>query len=304
MPSTFTDILRLELQADGENENTWGQKLNEVVDKLETGIAGRKAITLGASDVTLTTNNGGDGDDEQAAAMILDLTGALSANVNIVAPNKSKIYLIRNGCTQTASETVSIKTADGDALEIPNGSAFFAWCNGSDVFRGAANDASGLTSGTLSDDRLSANVLTPSVIAALTALDISGLDATDGIYIDDAGTAKRMAIQDMGVRVVDLSTTQTFALVDANSLQVLTGSTNRVWTIPANATVPFKIGAILYVAARDTAKITVTAASGVTLTSAFASGVAGSIDVVPGGTAAFVKVATNEWMANGDIVPA
>jgi hypothetical protein len=46
-----------------------------------------------------------------------------------------------------------------------------------------------------------------------------------------------------GYRPFDsLDAAQTFALADAGRLQRLTGSTNRNWTIPANATVAFPTG--------------------------------------------------------------
>lgn len=133
MASTFTSILRLELQATGENEDTWGTKFNEVFHKLETAISGRKSIALTASDVTLTTNDGGDGDDEQAAAMILDLSGAVTADVDVIAPNKAKLYVVHNGCT-VSSGSVNIRTASGSVLEIPEGDTLLVWCDGSDNF--------------------------------------------------------------------------------------------------------------------------------------------------------------------------
>lgn len=140
MASTFTNILRVELQADGENENTWGQKLNEALDKLEHAIAGRVALVLASSDITLSTANGGDGTADQAAAMILDLSGTLTGDVNIIAPNRSKLYVIHNACTQTAGETVSIKTATGAAFQIPIDSTNIVWCDGLDSFRLATKD--------------------------------------------------------------------------------------------------------------------------------------------------------------------
>lgn len=156
----------------------------------------------------------------------------------------------------------------------------------------------------LAADSITANgseILTPAEVAAATAIDVSGLAGSDGIYIDDAGTAKRASIQSLGVRVVELSTIQTFALGDGNSLQVLTGATDRVWTYPTNASVAIPVGVPIYCAARDTAKITLTAAAGVTLTSSRGSGDGSSIDVLPGGMAVVMKVATNEIIVSGDV---
>jgi hypothetical protein len=142
-------------------------------------------------------------------------------------------------------------------------------------------------------------------ISALTNMDISETAATDSVLVNDGGVMKQMDIQDMGLRVVEETAAQTFALGDANTLQLLTGVTTRVWDIPTNAAVAYPIGAIIYVGARDTAALTISPnTSAVTLTSILRSDVgptAGDHTVAAGGIAALVKVATNEWMITGDI---
>ena len=134
MASSYSNLLALELMATGEKENTWGDVTNDNLDKIEQKLAGRLAITLAASDYTLTAVNGGDGSGStNPANMFLDCTGTLTANVNIIIPNTTAFYIVKNGCSQTASETVSVKTSGGSALEIPNGETYLVWCNGSDV---------------------------------------------------------------------------------------------------------------------------------------------------------------------------
>ena len=130
----------------GEQANTWGDKTTDNLEKLEQAIAGRQSLTLAASDYTLTTENGGDGGaSDEAGVMILDCTGTLTADIDIIAPNFSKLFIVNNACTQTAAETVSIKTTAGSALEIPNGEAYLVWCNGSNVF----STISAISSGTI-----------------------------------------------------------------------------------------------------------------------------------------------------------
>lgn len=144
MASTFSALLALELMATGENENTWGDKTNDNLEKLGRKIAGRLAITLASSDYTLTTVNGGDGSGStNPANMFLDCTGTLTANVNIIIPNISGFYIIRNATTQTAAETVSVKTAAGSAVEIPNGESQLVVCDGNDNIRTLTATASG-----------------------------------------------------------------------------------------------------------------------------------------------------------------
>jgi len=167
MASTYTDLLRLEIMAQGEKTNTWGAVTSDNLDKLEEAIAGRTALTMAAADITLTTANGGDGTGEQSASMILDCSGTISANINIIAPNLSKLYIVKNGCDQTVAETVSIKTTAGAALEIPNGETYLVWCDGSDGF----STISAISSGTiaLADNALSLGGSLASLYALLAA---------------------------------------------------------------------------------------------------------------------------------------
>lgn len=130
MASTFSDLLRLEKQADGENENTWGQTLNAQIELLEDAIAGRASITLAASNVTLTTSNGA---TDQARECILDLNGTITANIEIIVPASAKFYIVNNGTTQTVAETVTVKTSAGTGIVIPDGDAYLVWCDGTNV---------------------------------------------------------------------------------------------------------------------------------------------------------------------------
>ena len=141
MASTFSSNLKLEIMATGENENTWGGKTNDNLEKIEQSLAGRLSITLASSDYTLTDVNGGDGSGStNPANMLLDLTGTLTANVNVIIPNASKFYIVNNQTTQTVAETVGIKTSAGSALDVPNGETLLVWCDGSNgVFTINAN---------------------------------------------------------------------------------------------------------------------------------------------------------------------
>ena len=155
-------------------------------------------------------------------------------------------------------------------------------------------------------------------LAPNTALSISGTDLnfdfsgltnraivdtqpTDSFVFNNGGVMEQIDIQDMGIRTVNLSTTQTFALGDANTLQLLTGATARAWTIPTNASVAFGVGTLIYLGSRDAGEIAVTVGGSVTLTSIFSNGVSTDDDVLSNGLAVLVKVGADEWMLSGDI---
>ena len=47
MSSTYTSRIKLELQADGENANTWGQRLNSnVIQLVDDAVAAYTTISL------------------------------------------------------------------------------------------------------------------------------------------------------------------------------------------------------------------------------------------------------------------
>jgi len=131
MASSYSNLLALEIQATGENENTWGDKTSDNLEKLEQKISGKLSITLASSDYTLTSVNGGDGSGStNPANMILSLSGTLTANVAVIVPDLSGFYIVRNGCTQTVAETVTLKPSGGSGVVIPTGETYLVYLDG------------------------------------------------------------------------------------------------------------------------------------------------------------------------------
>lgn len=125
MPSSYTPRLRLELQAAGENLNTWGApKLNNAISRIDTAIAGRAAIVLAGAPYSLSASNG----DDEARSAILDFTGTGPATVTL--PSVSKVYLARNG----ASGPVTLTTGAGATLALAAGDAALVVCDATNVF--------------------------------------------------------------------------------------------------------------------------------------------------------------------------
>ena len=143
-------------------------------------------------------------------------------------------------------------------------------------------------------------ILNPSGISTM---NITNIDVTeDGMLMSDDGVIKIMPLDEAGVDVITSSVAQTFALADAQTYQLLTGSTDRTWDVPANGAVAFKIGTCILIGARDTADLLLSSSSGVRLTSSLRSGTgltAGDHTILAGGTAMIIKVATDEWMVLG-----
>jgi hypothetical protein len=131
MPSSYTPLLRLTLPADGELVGTWGQTVNNGITSLEeAAIAGTATIGLADADFVLSVANGA---PDSARNAVIRLTGALTAQRNVVCPSSSKTYIVRNDTT--GGFGINFKTAAGVGVVVPAGGSMLLYCNGVDVLQ-------------------------------------------------------------------------------------------------------------------------------------------------------------------------
>lgn len=138
---------------------------------------------------------------------------------------------------------------------------------------------------------------------ALTNIEGSALNATDEFIVDNGGTPKAIAVQDMGLRIQTAQTTQNLAANDMNSIMKFTGTATL--TIQTNATADIPLGVpVVLVMDHATQQLTVTADTGVTLESVYhpGGGSAASDTVRAGGMALLVQTETDVWQLTGDIL--
>lgn len=164
MASTYTNSLRLEKQGNGENPNTWGQKLNQsVIELIDSSVAGYTSITVSSTNVTLTTSDGG---VDQARTKILEITGTLTANVAIIIPQVPKDYVVYN--KTTGSYTVTFKTVASAGVVIVQNGIGTIICDGAAGNVYAAN-GTGIGAGNLfgvSASNIGLNLITQATTAA------------------------------------------------------------------------------------------------------------------------------------------
>ncbi|MBB3411195.1 hypothetical protein FHT87_005148 [Rhizobium sp. BK316] len=126
MASTFSPNLHLELQVTGEDNGTWGDNLNNNVFSIVDNAMGRVlSLPLAGADVTLTTT--------QSQNNFIDLSGTLSANVNVIFPQIGRTYFVRNGTTGAFTVTLKTSAVGGATVAISQGDALFFVLNGTDV---------------------------------------------------------------------------------------------------------------------------------------------------------------------------
>jgi len=140
MPSSPSPLLGVELQALGENLNTWGDtKLNDVIKRLEEAISGAVSIAVEA-DVVLTST---DYVQNQARYAMLIFTG--TGGFDITCPATAKSYLVKNSC----GAAVTFTHGSGDEISVAAGAVKWVATDGSNFFTAEEVDYLPLAGGTL-----------------------------------------------------------------------------------------------------------------------------------------------------------
>lgn len=129
MASTFTTILRIEKQGTGENNATWGTKENNTYDLFERAIAGLVTVPIADANMALSHNNG---TDDQSRYMMLNFTGALTADRTVTIPTVSKIYFVAN--STSGGFSVVISTGSGTTYTLVSGQKKLIYTDGANVY--------------------------------------------------------------------------------------------------------------------------------------------------------------------------
>lgn len=122
MTSTFTP-LGFEKQGTGDNENTWGEVLNAVLELIDEALRGRAAFALTGT-YTLDATNG---QSNEARCALLHATSGTGGTV--IIPAVSKAYLAWN--QSTGNMVISCGGAVTTTLEP--GDLTIIWCDGAKV---------------------------------------------------------------------------------------------------------------------------------------------------------------------------
>lgn len=132
MPSSFTNLLKLELPATGELTGLWGQTVNNAITTpVSEAIAGTQSITIGGSDYTLSNGNGSASNEARKAVIVA--TGSPGADRNVICPATSKLYLFINN----TNAVMTLKTASGTGVAVSVGLKKLLYCDGTNVVEAA-----------------------------------------------------------------------------------------------------------------------------------------------------------------------
>lgn len=209
MPSSPSALLNLELQADGENLNAWGSKLNSLFSRMEEAVSGAVAITVSGS-VTLTSTDYV-ANQHRYAMLVLTGTGG-----TVTVPATSKTYLVKNGC----SGAVTFTHGSGTEISVPAGKIKWVATDGTDFFTAEEEDYLLLTGGTLTGALTLSGAPTADLHAATkayadTMLPLAGGTMTDFIelHADAAAAMQPVTLQQLNATALG-SVSVSFAWAD------------------------------------------------------------------------------------------
>jgi len=123
------------LQTTGSNAGTWGTYTNTNIGTLiEEAISGVASVTVsGSTNYTLSVANGVSDEARQA---VLNITGTLTAAINVICPTVEKEYTVLNNTT--GGYAITLKTASGTGISVPNGKLALVICDGVNVLSGVS----------------------------------------------------------------------------------------------------------------------------------------------------------------------
>ena len=182
MPSAYTARLKLEKQASGENSGTWGDLVNYTFNRLDASIEGWQAVNVaGSANVTLTSNNATTNTndsttDDQVHNRVIELTGALTGNINIFTGDVENSFIVFNNTS--GSYTVTFGPTTGTGVVLKQGAKTIVYSDASTMFDVMA-DLGDITS----------TSITPGAVKFANDTGIQDAAGNEQVYFSQAATA-------------------------------------------------------------------------------------------------------------------
>jgi len=134
MASTYSPSLKLTLMGDGDQAGLWGQTTNTNLGTLlEQAITGVTSITMSDANYTLTSFNGV---SDEARNAVINVTGANSAQRDLIPPVVKKVYIIANNTS--GGQAIRVIGATGTGVSIPSGATQVVYCDGTNFIAASA----------------------------------------------------------------------------------------------------------------------------------------------------------------------
>ena len=237
MASTYTTNIRLTKQGDGDNANTWGEILNNVLSLVDQAVGSYTTISVGATSSVALTENQGSADQSRSAMLeIKGTVGGAHTSIFVYLPSGSgKTYAIKNSVSAntTASDAVILRVAgQTQGVTVPTGGTGFYFTNGTSV---ATLDS--LTTAT-GDSRYATLATNQTITGAKTFT--STVTITGGAVMTSAATFTGSVLVSGPVNVNTVTLTDAASIAssfdDGNTFVVTLGG-NRTLAAPTSANI-------------------------------------------------------------------
>ena len=234
MASTYTTNIRLTKQGDGDNPNTWGEILNDVISLVDQAVGSYTTITVGATSSVALTNNQGSADQARSAVLeIAGTVGGTHTSIFVYLPaGASKTYAIKNAVSAntTASDAVVLRVAgQSHGVTVPTGGIGYFFTNGTSVNSLNATGFSAITT-TQADAKYVALTGTQTVTGAKTF--------TSAVTMTGNATFTGSVVVSAPVNVNTVTLTDAASIVpsfDSGNTFVVTLGGNRTLAAPTSA---------------------------------------------------------------------
>ena len=236
MASTYTTNIRLTKQGDGDNANTWGEILNNVLSLVDQAVGSYTTITVGATSSVALTENQGSADQSRSAVLeIAGTVGGAHTSIFVYLPaGAAKTYAIKNAVSAntTASDAVVLRVAgQTHGVTVPTGGVGYFFTNGTSVNTLNASGFSAITT-TQADARYVAITGTQTITGAKTftsTVTITGAVAfTSAVNVSGPVNVNTVTLTDAASIVPSFDSGNTF---------VVTLGGNRTLAAPTSANI-------------------------------------------------------------------
>ncbi len=134
--STYSNDLRLELIATGDQSGTWGATTNNNLGTLlEQAISGYTTIVATTANQALTASSGV-ADESRNSTLVLTTTTGIA--FSLYTPQTPKLYVVYNASSYTGtlynSTVLGNTTAAGAGVAIPAGKTMTVWSDGTNFY--------------------------------------------------------------------------------------------------------------------------------------------------------------------------
>ena len=271
MPSTYSDRLKLELQASGENSGTWGDKTNNNLEVLDAFAGGYLSKSVGgSSNITLTTANASP--TSESSNKVIELTGTLTGNITVFIPAKENNYVFFNNTSGSHTLTIAATGHTANGVAITQGGHSHVYCDGSSNFNVVNVFGSmGTISAKLLNMTGNVSITDNNYLNIGTGTDLQIYhNGTDSIIENNTG---ELNIQGDNITIRSDAATETFLTMDVNNgVDIFHDNVKKFETTSAGATVTGALTVTTTVAATNIGNITARNLITTTSTSAPSSG--------------------------------